>query len=189
VKYSLEDRCVEMHGREHFVADNAVLIGSVVLEDQASVWFNAVLRADNDIIRIGAGSNIQDGSVLHTDAGFPLTVGRHVTVGHMVMLHGCTIGDNSLIGIHSVILNGAKIGANCLIGAYTLITEGKKIPDNSLVIGRPGRVIRSINRNEEKMLHYSADLYVQNMRRYRTSLALERDTVLRAVAGDRVAED
>ncbi len=189
MKYSLEDRHVEMRGREHFVADNAMLIGSVVLEDRSSVWFNAVLRADNDIIHIGAGANIQDGSVLHTDAGYPLTVGCNVTVGHMVMLHGCTIGDNSLIGIHSVILNGAKVGKNCLIGAYTLITEGKEIPDNSLVIGRPGRVIRAINRNEEKMLHYSADLYVQNMRRYRSSLREERDLPLRAVRRERAAED
>ncbi|MDH3637025.1 MAG: gamma carbonic anhydrase family protein [Gammaproteobacteria bacterium] len=173
MRYSLEDRHVEMRGREHFVADTAVVIGSVILEDQASIWFNAVLRGDNDIIHIGAGSNIQDGSVLHADPGFPLTVGRHVTVGHMVMLHGCTIGDHSLIGIHSVILNGANIGANCMIGAYTLITEGKEIPDNSLVIGQPGRVIRTISEDEMKMLRRAAQEYIQKAHRYRTSLAAE----------------
>ncbi len=181
MKYSLEDRRVDIRGRKNFVADSAVLIGSVILEEEASVWFNAVLRGDNDVIHIGAASNIQDGSVLHTDTGLPLTVGRGVTVGHMAMLHGCTIGDNTLIGVHSAVLNGAKIGANCLIGAYTLITEGKEVPDNSLVIGRPGRVIRAVNKNEEKMLRYSADLYVKHMHRYLTGLEEQSDAPLHEV--------
>jgi carbonic anhydrase/acetyltransferase-like protein (isoleucine patch superfamily) len=170
VIYSLADRRVELRGEEHFIAHNATVIGSVILEDRASVWFNAVLRGDNEPLIVGEGSNIQDGSVLHTDAGIVLTIGKGVTVGHMVMLHGCTIGDNSLIGIKAVILNKAKIGNNCIIGANTLIPEGKVIPDNSLVMGTPGRVVRQVTAAETVGLRRSAEHYVENMRRYLSAL-------------------
>ena len=168
--YRLEGRTVELRGTEHYVAHNATVIGRVVLENRASVWFNAVLRGDNEPIVIGEESNVQDGSVLHTDPGFPLTLGRGVTVGHMVMLHGCTIGDNSLIGINSVILNGAKVGRNCLIGANTLITEGKVIADNSVVMGSPGRVVRELNATGIESLKEPARSYVDKIRRYRDTL-------------------
>src|ERR1700760_320070 len=127
---------------EYWIAPNATVIGRVTLKRNASVWFGAVLRGDNEPIVVGEESNVQDGCVLHTDAGTPLTIGKAVTVGHLAMLHGCTIGDNSLIGIGAVVLNGARIGKNCLIGAKALIPEGKEIPDGSLVVGAPGRVIR-----------------------------------------------
>lgn len=168
--YRLEDHSVELRGGDHFVAHNATLIGRVVLENQSSVWFNAVLRGDNEPIVIGEESNVQDGSVLHTDPGFPLTIGRGVTVGHMVMLHGCSVGDNSLIGIKSVILNGAKIGRNCLIGANTLITENKVIPDNSVVMGSPGRVVRQLDAKGIEGLREPARSYVDKIRRYRETL-------------------
>ena len=138
---------------ENWVAPNATIIGDVTLEKNSSVWFNAVLRGDIENIHIGEGSNIQDGSVLHTDPGFPLKVGKNVTVGHLVMLHGCTIEDNSLIGIGAVILNNAKIGKNCIIGAKALITENKEIPDNSLVVGSPGKVIREVTEEETSRSH------------------------------------
>ncbi|MES1925111.1 acetyltransferase/acyltransferase [Salinisphaera sp. T31B1] len=149
-----------------FVADNATVIGRVTLAEDASIWFNAVLRGDNDDIVIGRGSNIQDGSVLHTDPGFRLTVGEGVTVGHQAMLHGCTIGDNTLIGIKAVILNGATIGRNCLIGAGALIPQGKTIPDNSMVIGAPGRVKRTLEDDEIEGLRRSAQRYVANYKRF-----------------------
>jgi carbonic anhydrase/acetyltransferase-like protein (isoleucine patch superfamily) len=168
--YTLGDRAPEFRGDDYFIADGAVVIGSVVLEQNASVWFNAVIRGDNDLITIGENSNIQDGSVLHTDGGIPLTVGRNVTVGHKVMLHGCTIGDNSLIGINSVILNGAKIGKGCLIGANALIPEGKEIPDGSLVMGAPGKVVRELSPEQQKGLEMSAMHYVENFKRYKKDL-------------------
>ncbi len=171
--YTLEKRRVELHGSEHYIAPNATVIGSVVLEDRTSIWFNAVLRADNEPIMIDEGSNIQDGCVLHVDPGCPLRIGKGVTVGHMVMLHGCSIGDNSLIGIKSVILNNAKIGKNCLIGSNTLITENKVIPDNSLVMGSPGRVVRELSADEIQGLKQSALHYVENLRRYRDFLQAE----------------
>lgn len=164
--YTLEDRRVELVGDEHFVAPNATVIGSVVLQDRASVWFNAVLRGDNEPIVVGEGSNVQDGTVCHTDEGVPLSIGAGVTIGHMVMLHGCSIGDNSLIGIGAVVLNNAKIGRNCIVGAKALIPEGKEIPDNSLVMGVPGRVVREVSEEEFEALRYSAEHYVENMRRY-----------------------
>lgn len=167
--YSLHERRVECRGA-YFIAHNATVIGSVVLENNASVWFNAVVRGDNDLIAIGENSNIQDGSILHTDPGIRLTVGRDVTVGHLVMLHGCTVGDNSLIGIKSVILNGAVIGKNCLIGANTLIPEGKVIPDGSLVMGSPGRVVRSLGEEQIRGITASARHYVENFRRYQAGL-------------------
>ena len=146
--FKLGSRQVQLRGRHHFIADNATVIGSVILEDECSVWFNTVIRGDNEPIAVGVRSNIQDGSVLHTDEGVPLTVGAEVTVGHMVMLHGCTIGEGSLIGIKAVILNHAVIGRECLIGANTLIAEGKIIPDRSLVVGSPGRVLRTLSDDE-----------------------------------------
>jgi carbonic anhydrase/acetyltransferase-like protein (isoleucine patch superfamily) len=155
---------------DHWIADNATVLGRVVLKRNASVWFGAVVRGDNDPVVIGENSNVQDGSVLHTDIGQPLTIGRDVTIGHMVMLHGCTIGDNSLIGIGSIVLNGAKIGNNCLIGANTLITEGKAIPDNSMVMGAPGKVVRELNEQQIQMITFSAHHYVENWKRYAKGL-------------------
>ncbi|MCM2307148.1 MAG: gamma carbonic anhydrase family protein [Sulfuritalea sp.] len=168
--YSLGDRQPSL-GREAWVAPNATVIGDVRLGDHASVWWNAVLRGDNDTITIGAGSNIQDGSVLHVDEGVPLTLGANVTVGHLVMLHGCSIGDESLIGIKSVILNKARIGRHCIIGANSLIAEGKVIPERSLVMGSPGKVVRELTDEEVARLRLAAQGYVENARRYRTLLA------------------
>ncbi|MBL8450774.1 MAG: gamma carbonic anhydrase family protein [Dechloromonas sp.] len=153
-----------------WVAANATLIGDVRLGAAASVWWNAVLRGDNDPISIGARSNIQDGSVLHTDEGVPLTLGSDVTVGHMVMLHGCTVGDGSLIGIGSIILNRAVIGRSCIVGANTLIPEGKVFPDRVLIVGSPGKVIRELNDEEVLRLKASAEHYVGNAARYRAAL-------------------
>ena len=155
---------------EYWIAPNAAVIGRVVLKKNASVWWGATLRGDNDPIVIGEGSNVQDGSVLHTDTGSPLTLGANVTVGHMVMLHGCTIGDNTLVGIGSIILNGAKIGKNCLIGANCLITEGKEIPDNSLVMGAPGKVVREISEAQMMVLKGGAAHYVENWKRYKREM-------------------
>ena len=168
--YNLGDRKVEIRTEDHFIADNATVIGSVVLEHNASIWFNAVLRGDNDVITVGENSNVQDGSVLHTDGGFPLTIGKNVTIGHKVMLHGCIIGDNSLIGINAVVLNGAKIGKNCLLGATALIPEGKVIPDGSLVMGSPGKVVREMTAEQIKGLELSAMHYVENFKRYKREL-------------------
>ncbi len=157
-----------------FVAESADLIGSVVLEENASVWFNCVLRADNEPIVVGKNSNVQDGSVLHVDPGFPLHIGQGVTVGHKVMLHGCTIGDNTLIGINAVVLNGVKIGRNCIIGANTLLTEGTEIPDGSMVLGSPGKVVKQLDESVIEMLKQGADYYVANANRYQHGLhALE----------------
>jgi carbonic anhydrase/acetyltransferase-like protein (isoleucine patch superfamily) len=167
--YSLGERKVVTRG-EFWVADNATVIGSVVLENDTSVWFNAVIRGDNDLITIGEGSNIQDNAILHTDEGIRLTVGRNVTIGHQVLLHGCTIGDGSLIGIKATVLNNAKIGKNCLVGAHALITEGKEIPDRSLVVGAPGKVVRQLTDDEVKMLQWNAEHYVQNYKRYQKQL-------------------
>ena len=169
--YRLEQRTPELHGQHHFIAPNASVIGHVILHDNVSIWFNAVLRGDNEPIIIGSNSNIQDGAVLHTDPGAPLTIGVNVTVGHLAMVHGCTIGDGSLIGIHSTILNHAVIGRNCLIGANTLITEGKVIPDNSLVVGSPGKVLRTLSADEIAAMEANAAHYVENLKRYLSSLA------------------
>jgi carbonic anhydrase/acetyltransferase-like protein (isoleucine patch superfamily) len=155
---------------EYWIAPNAVVLGNVTLKKNASIWFGATLRGDNDPIVVGENSNVQDGSVLHTDLGDPLTIGSNVTIGHMVMLHGCTIADNTLIGIGSIILNGAKIGSNCLIGANTLIAEGKEIPDNCLVVGSPGRVVRELTPQQVQMLSGSAMSYVANWKRFRDGL-------------------
>jgi carbonic anhydrase/acetyltransferase-like protein (isoleucine patch superfamily) len=170
--YSLGERKVITRG-DCWVADNATVIGSVILENNSSVWFNTVVRGDNDLITIGEGSNVQDNSVLHTDEGVKLTVGRNVTIGHQVMLHGCTIGDGSLIGIKATVLNNARIGRHCLIGAHALITEGKEIPDRSLVVGAPGKVVRQLTDEEVQRLLWNAEHYVQNFQRYRRSLGKE----------------
>jgi len=167
--YDLEDKKPKNSG-ENWVAPNAVVVGNVTLEKNSSVWFNATLRGDIENILVGEGSNIQDGSVLHTDPGYPLKIGKDVTVGHLVMLHGCTIGDNSLIGIGAVILNNAKIGNNCVIGAKALITENKEIPDNSLVVGAPGRVIRKVTDEEVKLISENAKHYQNNWKKYSKSI-------------------
>lgn len=164
--YTLDGDSPQLPEEAAFVADNATVIGRVTLHRNASVWFNCVLRGDTDEIIVGEGSNVQDGCVLHTDPGIKLRIGRNVTVGHMVNLHGCEIGDNSLIGIGAVILNGARIGRNCIIGARALVTEGKVIPDNSMVMGAPGKIVRSLTDDELGMLEYAAQHYVDNARRY-----------------------
>ena len=164
--YDLEKNVPEISS-DSWVAPNAIIIGKVKLEKNSSIWFNAVLRGDIEKIVIGENSNIQDGSVLHTDPGCPLTVGKGVTVGHMVMLHGCEISDDTLIGIGSTILNKVKIGKNCIIGANTLVTENKVIPDNSLVLGSPGKVIRKVTDDEIKVICENAKHYVENSKRYK----------------------
>jgi carbonic anhydrase/acetyltransferase-like protein (isoleucine patch superfamily) len=167
--YSLGDRRPVL-GPDAWIAPNATVIGDVRLGDKASIWWNAVVRGDTATINIGANSNIQDGSVLHVDDGVPLTVGANVTVGHMVMLHGCTIGEESLIGIKSVILNKAVIGRHCIIGANSLIPEGKEIPERSLVMGSPGKIVRQLSDEEVARLLLAAQGYVENARRYRAGL-------------------
>jgi carbonic anhydrase/acetyltransferase-like protein (isoleucine patch superfamily) len=168
--YAIGKFLPELRGTQHFIAPNASVIGSVILENNVSIWFNAVLRGDNEPIHIGANSNVQDGAVLHTDPGAPLTVGSNVTVGHKAVLHGCTVKDGSLIGINCVILNHAVIGKNCLIGANALVTEGKIIPDNSLVVGSPGKVLRSLSAEEIAAMHANSARYVENLRHYATAL-------------------
>lgn len=155
---------------DFWVAPDANVIGKVALESATSVWFGATLRGDNELIRVGAGSNIQENAVLHTDMGYPLVIGAGCTIGHKVMLHGCVIGDNSLIGMGATVLNGAKIGRNCLIGAGALITEGKEIPDGSLVMGAPGKVVRALDAAAVDRLKLSALGYQKNMRRFRDGL-------------------
>lgn len=167
--YSLAGR-TPVTGPDHFIAFNAIVIGSVVIQRNASIWFNVVARGDNETITIGENANVQDGCILHTDPGIPLTIGRNVTVGHKVMLHGCTIGDGSLIGINSVILNRAVVGRHCLIGANALITEGMEIPDGSVVMGSPGKIVRTLEQEEIVRLGRSAEVYVANARRYRETL-------------------
>ena len=167
--YDLENKKVKNSGN-NWVAPNAVVVGDVTLEKNTSIWFNSTLRGDVENIYIGEGSNIQDGCVLHTDPGYPLKVGRNVTVGHLVMLHGCSVDDNSLIGIGAVILNNAKIGKNCIIGANALITENKIIPDNSLVVGSPGIVIRKVNNKEIILIKENAIRYQNNWKKYSKSI-------------------
>jgi carbonic anhydrase/acetyltransferase-like protein (isoleucine patch superfamily) len=169
MKYALGDRRVTCKG-DYWIAENATVIGSVVLENNASIWFNCVVRADNDVVTIGENSQLQDNCVVHVDPGFPLTLGRNVSIGHMAMLHGCTVGDGTLVGIKSVILNGAVIGKNCLIGANTLIAEGKNIPDGSLVIGSPGKVVRPLTEAEIRRIHETSEHYVEKFQRYRKEL-------------------
>lgn len=163
--YKLGERTPKK-GNNVFVADNAKVIGDVILEDESSVWFGVTLRGDNDTITIGKQTNVQDGSVLHTDPGIKLTLGQGVTVGHQVMLHGCNVGDYSLIGIQAVVLNGAKIGKHCIIGANALVPENMVIPDGSLVVGSPAVIKRELNDMQKKMLEGSAAHYVHNAKRY-----------------------
>lgn len=167
MRYSLGDKKVEIRGDDYFIAHSAIVIGSVVLENNANIWFNAVVRGDTDLIVIGENSNIQDGAVLHTDEGVELLIGKNVSVGHMAVLHGCTIGEGTLVGIKSVILNNAVIGKNCLIGANTLITENKVIPDRSLVVGTPGKIVRELKDEEISGMVANARHYVENFHQYR----------------------
>ena len=167
--YQLDDLTPQVHPSA-FVADSAQVIGEVSLAEDCSVWYGAVIRGDSDHISVGAGSNIQDACVLHADQGFPLTIGEHVTVGHQVMLHGCTIGDETLIGIGAVVLNGARIGRNCLVGARSLVTEGREFPDGSLILGSPAKVVRQLTPEQIETLRRSAVNYIDNARRHRTGL-------------------
>ena len=170
MKFALGDARVSTDGEHYWIAPSAVVIGKVRLERNASVWWNAVLRGDNEPITIGENANVQDGSVLHTDPGYPLTLGANVIVGHMVMLHGCEIGEGSLIGIGSIILNGARIGRNCLIGANTFIPERKTIPDDSLVMGSPGKVVRQVSAEQRAGIQRIPERYVANWKRYKAEL-------------------
>lgn len=155
---------------DYWIAPGAHVIGNVVIGAGVGIWFGATLRGDNEVIEIGDGSNVQENTVMHTDLGFPLVIGRNCTIGHKAMLHGCTIGDNSLIGMGATVLNGAKIGNNCLIGAGALVTENKVIPDGSLVMGSPGKVVRELDAKAIEMLTWSATHYQENMRRFRDGL-------------------
>lgn len=174
MKFRLGETRVGAHA-DSWVAPNACVIGNVHLAAHSSVWFNAVLRADSAPITIGEDSNVQDAAVLHADPGFPITLGKGVTVGHHAMLHGCTVGDYSLIGINAVVLNGATIGKHCLIGANALITEGKHIPDGSMVVGSPGKIIRELSAEQQQMLEQSAAHYVANAARFAAELAEQID--------------
>jgi carbonic anhydrase/acetyltransferase-like protein (isoleucine patch superfamily) len=175
MKYSLGSSHVTCRG-DCWIADNATVVGNVTLENNASIWFNCVVRGDNDAITIGENSQLQDGCILHVDTGFPITLGKGVSIGHMTMLHGCTIGDGTLIGIKSVILNGAEIGRNCLVGANSLITEGRKIPDGSLVLGSPARVVRPLTEDEIRLYNSYADEYVARWKQYRSELKADPQT-------------
>ncbi|MGR3603487.1 MAG: gamma carbonic anhydrase family protein [Heliomarina sp.] len=167
--YALGDLTPQIHP-DTWVAPDANLIGQVVMEEGSSVWFGTTIRADHEIILIGEGSNVQENCVMHIDAGFPLTIGKNCTIGHKVMLHGCTVGDNTLVGMNATILNGARIGKNCLIGAGALITENKEIPDNSLVMGSPGKVVREIDEKARQRMIAGTMHYQDNMRRFRDEL-------------------
>lgn len=167
--HALGDAKPDIHD-DAWVAPDARVIGRVRLKAGASVWFQSVLRGDNEWIEIGAGSNVQDGTVMHTDPGYPLTIGDRVTIGHKVMLHGCTVGADSLIGIGSIVLNGARIGSNTVVGANSLVTEGKEFPDGVLVLGAPAKVVRELSDEEIAMIGHSAEHYVENARRYRDEL-------------------
>ncbi|SFT68871.1 gamma carbonic anhydrase family protein [Sedimentitalea nanhaiensis] len=169
--YALHGKTPDLHANT-WVAPDANVIGQVVMEDGASVWFGATLRADHETIHIGAGSNVQENCVMHVDPGFPLTVGTNCTIGHKVMLHGCTIGDNSLIGMGATVLNGARIGRDCLIGAGALITEGKEIPDGSVVMGAPGRVVRQMDDAARARMQVAAQHYQENMQIFRDQLTV-----------------
>ena len=169
--YRLDDRVPTFKG-EYYVAPNAAVIGSVVMEAHSSVWFNVTIRGDNDVITLGENVNVQDGSVIHTDGGVAVTLERNVSIGHLVMLHGCTVGENSLIGIGAIILNRAVIGKNCLIGAGSLVSEGKVIPDGSLVLGSPGKVVRMLTPEQIAMNTWIAEHYVERASIYRRGLKI-----------------
>jgi len=167
--YQIDDLTPDIH-ESAWVADSAQVVGRVTLAEGASVWFGVVIRGDMDAINVGSGSNIQDNSVLHADHGVPLNIGEHVSIGHQVMLHGCTIGDGSLIGIQAVVLNGAKIGKNCLVGAGALVTEGKEFPDGSMILGSPARAVKQLSAEQIDGLRMIAKHYIENARRYKTGL-------------------
>lgn len=168
--YALGDSRPVLPDGFFWIAENATVIGAVEIGEDVGIWFNAVLRGDNEPIVVGPATNIQENCVLHTDMGYPLTIGRGCTIGHKAMLHGCTIGENTLIGMGATILNGASIGRNCLVGAGALVTEGKSIPDNSLVIGAPAKVVRTLGAEAEAGLRLSATHYVENARRFAADL-------------------
>jgi carbonic anhydrase/acetyltransferase-like protein (isoleucine patch superfamily) len=169
--YELDGQAPEFPSEgNYWVAENATLIGRVRLKDDASVWFGSVLRGDNEWIELGERSQIQDNATLHTDPGFPLTIGANCVIGHNVILHGCTIGDESLIGMGAIMLNGAKVGRNCLVGAGAVVTEGKTFPDNSLIVGAPARVIRTLDEKAATMIRAGADIYVRRWQRYSKGL-------------------
>ncbi|WP_019140670.1 gamma carbonic anhydrase family protein [Noviherbaspirillum massiliense] len=167
--YQLGEHSPDIHSSA-YVTDAANVIGKVKIEANASIWFNVTIRGDNELISIGENSNIQEGCVLHTDPGFPLTVSRNVTVGHQAMLHGCTIGEGSLIGIQAIILNGAKIGKNCLVGAGALVTEGKEFPDNSLIIGSPAKAVRTLSEEDIARMHGNTGNYVKRGQLFKQDL-------------------
>ena len=171
MRYALDDIAPEAESEDHWIAPTAVLIGRVRLEADASVWWGAVLRGDNEPVTVGRGSNVQDGCVCHTDSGHPLVIGPNVTVGHMAVLHGCTVGEGSLVGIGAIVLNGARVGRNCLIGAKALVSEGKGIPDNSLVLGVPGKVVGEVRPEQAERIRRGTERYVRNWRRYKAGLA------------------
>ena len=163
----LGDKKLKTVDDNFWIAPNASVIGDVNLERDASIWFNAILRADNEPITIGEGSNVQDGAIIHTDPGYACNIGKKVTVGHMAMLHGCSIGDGSLIGIGSVVLNGAKIGKNCIIGSKALVTEGMDVPDGSMVLGIPGKIKKTLTEEEQSVVPLGADHYIDNYKKYK----------------------
>ena len=167
--YQLDDLSPAIHDSA-WVADSAAVMGNVTLSEDSSVWFGVVIRGDTETITVGKGTNIQDNSVLHADHGMPLVIGENVTVGHQVMLHGCTIGDGSLIGIQAVVLNGAKIGKNCLVGAGALVTEGKEFPDGCMILGSPAKAVRQLTEAQIEGLKMSAQHYIDNARRYKAGL-------------------
>tara|TARA_B100000446_G_scaffold75807_1_gene71690 strand:- start:432 stop:959 length:528 start_codon:yes stop_codon:yes gene_type:complete len=175
MKFDLGEYSVETEGDDFYIAENAVVLGKVKLCKDSSVWFGAVLRGDTEPITIGEGSNVQDGSIIHTDIGFPVEVGKGVTIGHKAVLHGCTIGDGSLIGINAVVLSGAKIGSGCLIASNALVTEGMEIPDGSVVMGSPGKIKGALDEGRKKGLLLSAQHYVQNYKRFKLELNKEED--------------
>ena len=164
---NLGEKKLKTDGDNYWIAPSATVIGDVHLAKDVSIWFNAVLRGDNEPIYVGEGSNVQDGSIIHTDPGFACSIGKNVTVGHMAMLHGCTIGDGSLIGIGSVILNDAKIGKNCIFGSKALITEGMEVPDGSMVLGIPGKIKKTLNEEEQSMVSIGAQHYIENYKKYK----------------------
>jgi carbonic anhydrase/acetyltransferase-like protein (isoleucine patch superfamily) len=163
----LGNKKLKTDGDDFWIAPNATVIGDIHLAKDASIWFNAVLRGDNEPIYVGEGSNVQDGSIIHTDPGFSCSIGKNVTVGHLAMLHGCSIGDGSLIGIGSVILNGAKIGKNCIIGSKALVTEGMNIPDGSMVLGIPGKIKKTLSEEEQSLVPLGAEHYIENYKKFK----------------------
>ncbi len=170
MKYRLGDDEVQTEGEDYWIAPNAAVMGKVRLKKNSSIWFGATLRGDNDWIEVGENTQIQDGSVLHTDPGYPLTIGADCTIGHMVMLHGCTIGAGSLIGIGAIILNGAKIGKNCLVGAKALVTEGKEFPDGSVIMGAPAKAVKQVTDAHLEMLEHIPPHYVERWKRFKRNL-------------------